>query len=313
MPEATVSLVGGDGEGVAAALSDDLGRFAIDGVPAGRFELRVEALGYEPASGGMVELGSEPVLVRIVVEPAALEVGGLEVRVERRESHLRNRRQVISGRVLDDRSDDPVNGMSVVLRNVAAEPVDRTLTDEDGRFFFLVSDPGLYHLAAGGFGYDSTATAGVAVSPGQDLYLEVRVQPKAFGIDPIRVTAPRVLPFLEASGFYARMKRGHGSFLGPRDIERFPAAFPTQLLRRIPGVTVTPDGRVLMRGAASLSPGGCSPRLILDGLAIGGSEIDDILPLRFIDAIEVYEGASSVPARWRSHATCGVIAIWTKH
>jgi 5-hydroxyisourate hydrolase-like protein (transthyretin family) len=310
---AAVALVDADGGVVGATQTDDEGRFVVDGAPVGSYELRLEALGYEATGGERVEVGAGPVLIRVLVEPAPVETEGIVVRVQRQPSHLRARRQVISGKVLDARSDDPVSAMSVVVRDVDEEKVGQTLTDEDGRFFVIVEDPGLYHLSVARMGYDDDAAAGVAVSPGQDLYLELRVQPRAFGMEPITVTAPRVLPYLEANGFYDRMKRGHGSFIGPRDMDRFPASFPTQLLRRIPGVSVTPRGRVAMRGAGSLGGPGCTPRIILDGMGISGGSIDDLVPLAFIDAMEVYRGAATVPPRWRSHATCGVIVIWTKH
>ncbi|NIP80201.1 MAG: TonB-dependent receptor plug domain-containing protein [Gemmatimonadetes bacterium] len=313
IPGATVALLDATDAVVRETRTGPEGRFALEEAPRGTFRLRVHALGYTAPAGHEVELDVGPVLLRVLVEPAPLPTDGITVRVERGGSHLRDRPQMITGKVLDARDDDPVPAMSVVLRDVRGEPVDRGLTDPDGRFFFQVDDSGLYRLAVARFGYDSTATANVAVSPGQNLYLELRVQPKAFGLEPITVTAPRVLPYLEASGFYDRMKRGHGTFLGPRDLNRMPGAFPTQLLRRIPGVSVTARGGVHMRGITSAFGGSCSPTVYLDGTELRGASIDDIVPASWIDGIEVYKGASTVPSRWRGHATCGVIAIWTKH
>ena len=260
-----------------------------------------------------MEVGDGPLLLRVLVEPAPLAVGGLRVKVERRSSHLTDRRQVISGRVLDAQNDEPVEAMDVVVRNVRGERVGRILTDADGRFFTIVDQAGLYRLAVSRFGYDSTATADVAVSPGQDLYVELRVQPMALGMAPIRVTAPRVIPYIESTGFYSRMKSGQGDYFTADDLQRFPGAFPSHFLRRIPGITVSARGHIQIRGVSSLTGGGCRPRVILDGMPLTNANLDDLVPLSFIDGMEVYKGPATVPPQWRDNATCGVIAVWTRH
>ena len=224
--------------------------------------------------------------------------------------------QVIAGLVLDATTGEAIPAMDVVVRNVRQEILGRTISGDDGRFWVSVPDPGLYRLAVSGLGYDSTGVAEVAVTRGQNLYVELRVEPRAIGLGGITVTAPRTVPWLLASGFYDRQRRGFGHFIEPEDLDRAPGSIPTQMLRRVPGVTVDQAGQVLVRGGPGSFNLMCAPEIVVDGmpLRLGPDEtIDDLLPLNWIDGIEIYKGAASVPSRWRGNSACGVILIWTKH
>lgn len=312
VPAATVILIDDEGATAANTRTDDHGRFRLDDVPAGRYRLRIEAFGYAATAGDELELRGNQAPVRVLVEPAPIETDGITVRVERLATRFRQR-QVVSGKVLDATSGDPIEAMDVLVRDVRGEEAGRTLSDRDGRFFVIVETAGLYRLAVARLGYDSTATANVAVAPGQDLYLELRVQPAAVGLDPIRVSAPRTIPYLEGTGFYGRMRRGQGAYFSPRDLQRIPGAFPSQFLRRVAGVSVLHDGSIRIRGITGFMGGPCSPTIVLDGMILRDTSLDDAVPMNWIDAIEVYKGAATVPAQWRDVGVCGVIAVWTKH
>lgn len=309
---ARVALLDSVGTVLADVLSDPDGLFILDNVPDGEHRLRVDAFGYGAVADRRIRSTELPLFVEIRVDPAPLETVGITVSVQPRESYWRNKVQIITGKVLDARTDDPIEAMDVIVRDLSGEPVGRTLSDEDGRFGVAVGQPGLYRVAVARFGYDSTATANLAVSPEQNLYVELRVQPAALGLDPITVTAPRVLPYLESTGFYDRERRGFGSFLGPSDLKRIPGAFPSQLLRRVAGVTVT-RGRIYMRGQTSFMGGPCSPKIVLDYMTLRGTNLDDVVRTYDIEAMEVYKGPAAVPPQWRDAGTCGVIVVWTKH
>ena len=224
--------------------------------------------------------------------------------------------QVIAGLVLDATTGEPIPAMDVVVRNVRQEILGRTISGDDGRFWVSVPDPGLYRLTVSGLGYDSTGVAEVAVTRGQNLYVELRVEPRAIGLGGITVTAPRTVPWLLASGFYDRQQRGFGHFIGPKDLERVPGSVPSQILRRVPGIRVLMGGRIVIRGGEGLMGGGCHPRVLVDGVAVrigADDSLDDYIPLQWIEGIEVYKSAPSIPAHWRAHNVCGLIAIWTSH
>jgi hypothetical protein len=306
VPDAEVALVDSTGAVMARAVTGLAGTFRLEGVPPGDHRIRVTALDRMGTTEETVPPGTGSALT-VTIQPSA-DARSLAVALDGDAVT-----QFITGTVLDAQTEDPIEAMDVILRDVRGERVGRTLSSKVGRFAFRVGDPGLYRVAVSRLGYDSTATAELGVPPGQNLYVEVRVQPAALGLEPIRVTAPPTLPYLESTGFYERQRRGLGSFLGPDELARVPTAFPTHVLRRIAGISVT-RGQIRIRGVNSLMGGGpCTPTIILDHMRVRGARLDDIVPMSQVEAIEVYKGPATVPPQWRDAATCGVIAVWTKH
>lgn len=88
VPQAEVSLVR-DTQVVITVLANHAGRFQVQAPVPGRYVLRVERLGYEPATSAPLELESDrttPVEVRLSVRPVSLEA--IRVVGERRVTHL---------------------------------------------------------------------------------------------------------------------------------------------------------------------------------------------------------------------------------
>ncbi len=213
----------------------------------------------------------------------------------------------IFGAVVDARTGDPVPEMEVVVRTPDGGRVYRTLASAKGRFRVTVDSAGRYVIATTRLGYRGVATTEVDVEPGQDLYVELEVEPEALGVEPIRVTVTARSPYLVAEGFYERMERGWGRYIEREAIERAPTFEPTGVLRGVPQVR-TGGGNVWIRR--------CGPegtRLLIDGMEIDTGEIplDAILDKDQVAAIEVYDAPETVPVDLRRHQTCGVIAIWT--
>jgi hypothetical protein len=75
-----------------------------------------------------------------------------------------------------------------------------------------------------------------------------------------------------------------------------------------------PGGRDWRRWIIGTS--GCPTLFFLDGTSIGNADrldLDFILPLDQIEAVEVYSGASQIPVMFnRTGSACGVIAFWTR-
>ncbi|HEY0811091.1 MAG TPA: Plug domain-containing protein, partial [Longimicrobiales bacterium] len=127
----------------------------------------------------------------------------------------------------------------------------------------------------------------------------------------------RALSRLDA--FHERMKRkSFGYFIDQKAIERMPAHFVSDLLRRAPGTWVERN-RVMMRG--------CSDALyLIDGMPVYpiGDEtsteaVNSMISPTDVEGIEVYRGDATVPMELRLHmgtantaGSCGLIAIWTK-
>jgi outer membrane receptor for ferrienterochelin and colicin len=103
----------------------------------------------------------------------------------------------------------------------------------------------------------------------------------------------------------------------------------TDVLRRVPGLVVRENGAgdeeitVLGNSYGSLVyPLSCQVNIYLDGLLVRGStnrveqiplgNIDQFVPLQWVEAIEVYRRPSETPAEFLRSAACGVVAIWTR-
>lgn len=124
---------------------------------------------------------------------------------------------------------------------------------------------------------------------------------------------PRAL----ASAFDRRRTAGFGRFITRREIEQQNPQRTTDLLRRLPGVSFNGDeggASAGMRGVGSVA--GCAPVYFVDGSPLGSGALDlDAIPPSSIEAIEIYNGAATVPAALRSAMApggCGAIAIWSR-
>lgn len=205
--------------------------------------------------------------------------------------------QEVLGKVIDAGTGDPVPGMEVVVRSLDGARVYRTLASEAGRFRVRVDAAGAYVIAASRIGYSGVATTEIEVSPGQNVFVELRVEPSALTLEGIRVVATARNPYLEVEGFYDRMEQGWGKYIEREQIETYPSTWPSHLLRSR-GVSIR-NGRVQ----------GC--RLLIDGMQIDWDiSLDDILDKRHMAAVEIY-GGTGVPVELRRHRAECVVAIWT--
>ncbi|MEE8447290.1 MAG: Plug domain-containing protein, partial [Gemmatimonadota bacterium] len=115
-------------------------------------------------------------------------------------------------------------------------------------------------------------------------------------------------------GFEERRRKGFGYFITPEQIERRQPQRSSDMLRGVPGVTVGASqalgpAPVYFRGG-SLS-GRCEPKLYLDGQPMVQMAFDDITAGDLM-AIEIYKGASEMPAQWATGGSCGLLVVWTK-
>jgi hypothetical protein len=77
IPRATVEIVG------RRAITSDEGRFEMAGIPVGRVQIRVAALGYRPASETITVEAGEVTTVSIVLEAAPIRLPTVETRAQR--------------------------------------------------------------------------------------------------------------------------------------------------------------------------------------------------------------------------------------
>lgn len=126
---------------------------------------------------------------------------------------------------------------------------------------------------------------------------------------------------------FARRKQLNvgGIFLDQGQIERRGAYKMSQLLGNLPGVEIRQmrnefgeyNPYIVMRGTSTVRGEKCPISYFLDGHPYQMSEnetVDQIIQPHDVQAIEVYTGASQVPAQFKTatSARCGVIVIWSR-
>jgi hypothetical protein len=116
---------------------------------------------------------------------------------------------------------------------------------------------------------------------------------------------------LDASGFYDRLQHGGFGYLMTRaDIEQRNPHRVADLFYSIPGAQVVQPARFGQSHQIRLR-GGCTPRLVLDGIAVSmPGAVDDVLNVNDLEALEVYPGIAG-PIQYLG-GTCGTIMAWTR-
>ena len=220
---------------------------------------------------------------------------------------------VITGRVLDDISDSPVVEATVAALS-GGEVAGRARTDAEGAFR-LELPAGTYTLQVSRLGYETITTAPVTAAAGATAQMDVRIPASELVLDSLQATGrvERRSPRLERSGFYERQESGLGRFITAADIAARRPLEVSDVLRNIPGVRAIPSGTSKWMIVMARSGGNCAPRVFLDNLEINVNEIDEVVQPEHVSGIEVYRGASEIPARFGgSRSSCGVIVFWTK-
>ncbi|GMR13986.1 MAG: hypothetical protein BMS9Abin29_2213 [Gemmatimonadota bacterium] len=232
--------------------------------------------------------------------------------------------QAVLGELVDGESGKPVATAQVVLADSMGMVVGRALSDSAGRFFIAV-DLGTYSLVVNRLSYEPEHVTDIRVTNTSIMALRIRLAPDAVELPGLLVQGERRVRSLEANGFYDRKKRGFGRFVEVAQLRRLQAIRPSELVRRLPGI-ITRDGEVRStRGVfRAEGPEYCLLQVVVDGV-YRGANLDEVLIVDEIEAIEVYTGSSNVPPRWQSlagigylnitgatTATCGVVLVWTK-
>ena len=225
--------------------------------------------------------------------------------------------QVITGVVLDDGTERPLQGVEILLMDTSHVAQGHVTSRANGAFRLEVPAAGEWLLSAERLGYRPIHLEPVEVSPGERVVVELRMAVEAVALDPVVVTSrtPYRSPTLQA--FYGRMEQGGpggmGSFISRADVERRGAGNPTDLFRGEPSVRTVP-GR-LGRGDGLRMSGGCAPAIYIDGSQINrmnrNDSLDDYVSTQSIEGIEIYRGGAQV-GRFHDSRGCGLILVWTR-
>lgn len=221
--------------------------------------------------------------------------------------------------IVTDLSETPLAQARVTI---AGTPV-QVLSQEDGRFHLGALAPGTQVVEVRLLGY-SVLILPVELRPGETLLVELALAAEAVTLAAVDVKAEPALP-PELRGFQERRARGVGRFFSRHDITQMQPRLFTDVLRRVPGLTLQPVGGPygtgyvvqLSRNAGITGNRPCPVLFYVNGVPFQVATdhaINHFLAPEEVVAVEVYASSSDVPSQFNSsmhNARCGVILVWT--
>jgi hypothetical protein len=220
----------------------------------------------------------------------------------------------LTGIVRDERGQG-VNAARVLVRGTNVSS-----TSSDRGYFVLDSLPGGTHtLEVRALGY-LPATSIVHLAAEQPAQTEVFIGDKLVTLETVKVTATLVFSRNLAKFQTNRERNIGGTFVGPREIDRFRGMRFSNLVQAIPGVRLSyKDGFSILMDYTGTddgrSQGLCVPQFYIDGQRsqYTASEIEGLYRAEEIAGLEVYVRESQRPIEFQDiNSRCGAIAIWTR-
>lgn len=223
----------------------------------------------------------------------------------------------LSGFVRGERN-QPVAGARVLVRGT-----NRSTVSTDRGYFVLDSLPGGTHmLEVRAVGYlPATSIAHLAAE--RPAQLDVFIGDRAVTLETVRVQATLVFS-RNLAKFQSNRERNYGgTFVGPREIERFRGMRFSNLLQGIAGVRISYAGgfSILMDyvgvddDSTRANRGLCLPAFYVDGQRsqYTGAELEGLYRADEIAGVEVYVRENQRPMEMQdSNSRCGAIAVWTR-
>jgi hypothetical protein len=226
--------------------------------------------------------------------------------------------QTVTGTVVDTTLNTRVAAAEVILLQVDSSY--RATTDSTGRFRFYIK-PGVFKLHIRALGYAELQSQVYSVDKRENLSVLVQLTTDPVAIAPLYVLGRSRRPLSDLQQFEQRRKRGWGYFVDAKAIEKWPAFDITDILKRVPGATVT-------RTHVSLRPDCVDALYLVDGMPIrpgAGMTATEMVSMMLspeeIGGVEVYKSDANIPAELTvmsegapllEGGSCGVIAVWSK-
>jgi hypothetical protein len=232
--------------------------------------------------------------------------------------------QTISGRLIDNETRRGVVNGTVVLLDTMGLAVARVLSGSDGDYVIQARRPGRYTLRGSGLGYRGGLLAQLEVVEGDDLRMDIYLDPEPIALEPLSITGNRVRRELERQGFWRRREDRTGFFLTPAQLANRPPVTEAEVLDRAPFVHID-RGRRWSGTVPTMRAFGeeCVPAVLVDNIPVpvgrpmGAGQppptLEDYVNFADITALEVYRGFGEIPHELAlPFESCGVIMIWTR-
>lgn len=206
----------------------------------------------------------------------------------------------ITGRILEKSSGEPVPYATVALINVETEQsIAGTVADAEGRFVITGFKNGNYMLQSSMMGYNSFTSSTIQVTDSNKVinFGDFSLVEEAVGLQEVTVMGQRSLIEEKVDRTIYNAEFDKTTVGGSA----------TDVLRRVPMLSVDLDGNVSMRGSANIL-------VLIDGKqsAIVASNIADAMKQIPAEEIKSIEVITSPSAKYDAEGTGGVINIITK-
>jgi hypothetical protein len=192
------------------------------------------------------------------------------------------------------------------------------ITDSQGAFRLGGLAEGTRMVEARALGY-APVRVRVELSLSEANAVTMMMSKQVATLDAVTVFGTRGRPLRDLTGFMDRKSHGFGHFITQEEIEQQNATNTCELLRRVPGVSVSDVGgtgctaniRGSSSGGSSQGVHLCEPRIYRDNMSFSGtlSELSQSMSPHDIMGIEVYSTATEPP---QFQGSCGVIVVWTR-
>jgi hypothetical protein len=218
-------------------------------------------------------------------------------------------RSTVTGKVVEHGQGRAIQDAEVRVRGTGI----RAISGADGTFRLPDLPGGVYWLQVQHIAYAPREDS-VRVAFGAKVQYTIALSEQVIALPAIEVEVRSVR--LERAGYYDRAQRGSGTYITSERWEAQGPQYASDIMRTVAGVQVAPR--------TGGGPGYevqdrmfCPFRYYVDGARVSGTFQMDDIPVTWIEAFEIYRGASSVPAEFTMSAAqergnCGVIVIWTR-
>jgi hypothetical protein len=231
----------------------------------------------------------------------------------------------VEGRVVDAVSEQPIAQALVLAVTETGDTLFYSQTNETGLYFIPRQEPSTrYRIAVEALGF-SREIGDVLTGEDDRQYWVIRLDPAPLAQEELVVEVERQDIGLRRLGFYERRDRRNAVFVDAEVMERTTVPTLGDVMRRNPGVSVTPLGEPYVSRTMGSTKGACLPAVFVDDALVrkGGDPVTldrSLGSLEFVApppsqvaGMELYRGPSSVPPAYAgANATCGVLLIWTR-
>lgn len=215
----------------------------------------------------------------------------------------------LTGQVVSAMTGGPLENARVVLAKSGRGAV----TDTAGQFVIRGAPAGRDTVRVTLIGFAEEQVP-LTLKPEHTTDVTLLLSETVLKVEDITVEVDRPTVSTKLQGFEKRRKVGHGHYIGPEQIEQRNPQRSSDLLRGVPGVSVSASrlGRAEVRVTRNPVGKNCDPVVWIDGTPYRDYHIDQ-LNRDDIMAMEIYRGPSETPPQFdfRSEG-CGTIVVWTQ-